>query len=264
MNSYFVKLIKRFFTKESKYGWFGDFQNWESALAQTTGYNKDLILEKVKNSLVKVKNGNAKYERDGVIFDRIQYSWGVLSGLYLLSSLNNLKINVLDFGGSLGSSYFQNRNALGAKIKITWNIIEQEHFVKCGRTHFQNSELNFFENIQEYKVNYEYTDVLLLSSVIQYVSNPYQILTKLIELNPKAILIDITTFNYNSRDIITIQKVPPEIYDASYPCWFFNKSDFDLFFISRGYSIFGEWRSPDKINFGFHGGMILVQDTLNL
>ena len=36
------------------------------------------------------------------------------------------------------------------------------------------------------------------------------------------ILIDNTYFNYESRDRICIQTVPPDIYEASYPCWFLH------------------------------------------
>jgi hypothetical protein len=36
------------------------------------------------------------------------------------------------------------------------------------------------------------------------------------------VLIDNTYFNYQERDRICIQIVPPEIYKASYPCWMLN------------------------------------------
>lgn len=39
------------------------------------------ILQTVKNSLLKVKNAEIVYERDSVIFDEIEYSWQLLTGL---------------------------------------------------------------------------------------------------------------------------------------------------------------------------------------
>ena len=57
----------------------------------------------------KVKNGEAVYERDSVLFDEIQYSWGLLAGLEKAALEHDGKLCVLDFGGSLGSTYYQNK-----------------------------------------------------------------------------------------------------------------------------------------------------------
>ncbi|MDV3001980.1 MAG: hypothetical protein N5P05_003586 [Chroococcopsis gigantea SAG 12.99] len=74
------------------------------------GYDKDIILETVKNSLLQVKEGQAIYERDSVLFDKIEYSFPVLTMLLKVALENDSKLSVLDFGGSLGSHYFQYRN----------------------------------------------------------------------------------------------------------------------------------------------------------
>ena len=39
-------------------------------------------------------------------------------------------------------------------------------------------------------------------------------------------MIDRTAFNIENRDRLTLQKVPPEIYDAQYPAWFLNEEKF--------------------------------------
>ena len=49
------------------------------------------------------------YERDSVLFDTIRYSWPLLSDLLRAASEDQNHLSVLDFGGSLGSSYYQNR-----------------------------------------------------------------------------------------------------------------------------------------------------------
>ena len=165
----FFNLLKRTAKKlllpGSKYGWFGDYANWELAKAQTTGYDDGVILNKVKNALLKVKNGEAVYERDSVIFDEIQYSWGALAGLLYTASHTAKGLTVLDFGGSLGSGYFQNRKALANVKDLSWNIVEQSHFVKAGIENFQNNELRFYENIETYSISNPHTDVLLLSLI---------------------------------------------------------------------------------------------------
>ncbi len=72
--------------KNSKYGWSGDYKTWQEAQDDSTGYDTDKILQTVKSSLLKVKNGKAIYERDSVIFDKIQYSWELLAGLMFYSA----------------------------------------------------------------------------------------------------------------------------------------------------------------------------------
>src|SRR3990167_5203275 len=119
-------IILEILKKPSKYGYFGNYKTWQEALNNSIGYDSTAILEKVKNSLIKVKNGEAVYERDSVLFNKIEYSWPVLAGLLWAASQSGNKLTVLDFGGSLGSSYFQNRNFL-EHVNLKWYIVEQEN-----------------------------------------------------------------------------------------------------------------------------------------
>ena len=61
--------------RKKKYGWFGDYKDWASAKLGVTGYNSDEIFNRVENASLDVKNGNAIYERDSVLYDQIYYSW---------------------------------------------------------------------------------------------------------------------------------------------------------------------------------------------
>jgi hypothetical protein len=44
-------------TNHCHYDLSGDYNSWESAVAASTGYDSELILEKTKSALLKVKNG---------------------------------------------------------------------------------------------------------------------------------------------------------------------------------------------------------------
>ena len=201
--------------------WSGDYSSWEDAEKNCTGYNENLILEKCKNSLLKVKNGEAVYERDSFLFDKIQYSWPLLAGLQKAAIENNNKLKVVDFGGSLGSTYYQNKNFL-ANVDITWGIVEQENFVDCGKKYFQDDHLKFFNNVEEALTFYK-PNVLILSSVLQYLQEPYVWLEKFNALNIEYIIIDRTAMVDLEKDLLTVQNVPKEIYEASYPSWFLRE-----------------------------------------
>ncbi|MEO5911175.1 MAG: TIGR04325 family methyltransferase [Pelobium sp.] len=206
--------------------WSGDFKTWDDAEAECTGYDTDLILEECKNSMLKIKSGEAVYERDSVLFDEIHYNWGLVAGLQKAAMENNGELCVLDFGGSLGSSFYQNRDFLNLNKKLTWCIVEQENFVKCGKENFETEELKFYYDIEEC-LRTNKPNVILLGSVLQYLQDPYEWLERLIELNISYIIIDRTAFIDVASDLLTIQTVPDSIYKASYPAWFFSIAKFD-------------------------------------
>jgi putative methyltransferase (TIGR04325 family) len=150
-----------------KYGWFGTYEKWEDAKRTCTGYDRENILEKCLTALLQVKNGKTIYERDSVLFSEIHYSWPLVAGLMACAAENEGNLNVLDFGGSLGSSYFQNIRFLKSCRKCTWNIVEQPHFVACGKKHFENDSLKFYESL-EACMKEQRPNIILLSSVLNY------------------------------------------------------------------------------------------------
>jgi putative methyltransferase (TIGR04325 family) len=208
-----------------KAGFFGNYRTWDEARRASGGYDSDVILNKVKDALLKVKTGEAVYERDSVLFEKIEYSWPLLAGLLWVASRSGNKLNLADFGGSLGSSYYQNRIFLSHLSELRWSIIEQEKFVQCGKQYFEDGHLKFYDNLDECILE-RHPDAILLSSVIQYLEKPYDLLAEVLRKGFTYIIIDRTSFLEKGDDRLTVQKVPPEIYPASYPAWFFNRTRF--------------------------------------
>ena len=225
----------------------------------STGYDSERILGKVRDSLLKVKRGEAVYERDSVLFDKVQYSWPLLAGLLWIASQNGNRINLVDFGGSLGSTYYQNRKFLLQLKELRWNIVEQKSFVDRGRRDFENEHLKFYHELEECFLE-QRPDTILFSSVLQYLERPYSVLGKVRSLGFEFLLFDRTTIIESGEDRITLQKVPPEIYDASYPAWFFNREKF-LGFFSADYELVVEFDAlagaiPLGDRFGYDKGFI--------
>ena len=204
------------------YGFFGDFNNWQDVEILSSGYNNDNILQKTLEATLKVKNKEAVFERDSYIFDKIQYSYPLLTALYKVAVENNNKLNIVDFGGALGSHYFQNKDFLKPINIETWTVVEQEKYIKLGNEQIADGVLNFSYSIDEVDSN----DVLLLSSVLQYLEKPYEWIDKFIAKNYQYIIIDRTAFSLEGRNRLTLQVVPKEIYEASYPAWFLNEAEF--------------------------------------
>jgi len=171
-------------------------------------------------------------ERDSVLFDKVEYSWPLLAALMWVAAQHDGALSVLDFGGSLGTTYFQNRAFLASLEKrVRWSIVEQPSFVTCGREHFTTDELTFYDSVEDC-LRVEKPDVIVLSGVLQYLEHPCRQLEVLVDLGIPHIVVDLAPV-FDHRDRLTVQKVPPEIYDASYPCWIFNERRLRAFLDER-------------------------------
>lgn len=244
-----------------KYGVYfsGLYKDWSSASKSATGYDADLILERVKHATLEVIDGRATFERDSVLFNEVQHSFPVLAGLLRASTENEGRLSILDFGGSLGSTYFQCRSFLSVLSSLSWNVVEQPHFVHCGRECIETQQLKFYFSIDEV-LREHVPNVVLLSSVLQYLPEPCLILSELMQSKISYLLIDRTPFSDSLHDAITLQHVPPSIYPASYPCRIFSKPEL-VKMISNQFEIVAEFASDDRsavagrLKFDF-GGMI--------
>ena len=224
-NLYFKKLLFKIGVgpnPKPAYGWFGDYPTWEAARAQVGGYEQDNILEKTRQSLQKIRSGEAVYERDSVLFSHKEYPYPLISCLLHIAASRNNVLHVIDFGGSLGSTWFQIRDFLAPLAKISWHIVEQKNYVSWGKANFEDDVLKFYYTLEE-SFAARQPDVVLLSSVIQYMEEPHAFLSSLAKIAPAYIIFDRTSFIDNGNDRLTIQRVNPSIYEASYPSWFFNK-----------------------------------------
>lgn len=242
-----IRKVYRFFTR-SNHEWFsGNYASFDQARAACTGYDAPAILEKVRTALLKVKRGEAVYERDSVLFNEIQYSLPLLSFLLYAASASNNKLNILDFGGSLGSTYFQNRKFLNRLSDVKWSIVEQPNFYACGKRDFEDEKLHFFPNILEC-VQALHPNTLLLSSVLPYLPSPHETLREMLDYDFEFIIIDRTPFfRSDLPDRLTIEHVPAEIYEAKYPAWFFNKKRF-ISALSGKYELYETMPANDKLH----------------
>ncbi|MCF2657072.1 methyltransferase, TIGR04325 family [Lacrimispora saccharolytica] len=228
----------------------GDFENWEeaSSVAAQYGeaYEQESILEQVGEATAKVRNGDAAYEQDGVLFDKLSVDYQLISAfLYIYSQTQRLK--VIDYGGALGSIFFRYRK-LWDKIETDWSIIEQPHFVEYGRK--KVPEIKFYYGIEEYD---GVADVLLLASILMYIDDVYVFFSSLLKKRIRYIIVDRTAFSPDDQDIITLQYVPEQIYKAVYPAHLISNTRFKKLVTDSGYTIISEWDHTQ-------GGITLKKD----
>jgi len=218
--------LKQTFTgKRASIRFTGDFKSWEEAERKSTGYSAPQILEKTRAALLKVKAGQAAFERDSMAFATMEHDFSLLAGLLRAAAADHGRLSILDFGGSLGGTYFQCREFLSPIDVLRWSVVDQPGHVACGKTDFANEELKFYGTIAEC-LREQNPNVLLLSGVLQYLREPYVFLENVLRGGIPCVIVERTAFNDAGRDRLTIQHVPPWLYDASYPAWFLSEPRF--------------------------------------
>ena len=241
-------IVKRIARHSFTYGWHGRYQTWTQALEQTTGYNATTVLQRVSTAALKVKNGQAIYERDGIALSHVEVFYPLLSALLLVASRHNNQLSLIDYGGSLGTSYRQNLPYLQHLNSLQWHLIEQPMFVEEGRKHFEDKHLHFYYHLDEV-LQKDQPQLLMFSSSLQYMEKPYELLTQVKQLGIEYLLIDRTAFIEEPEDRLTIQKVPPAFYEASYPCWFFSEQKMNTF-LKDSYDLVFGFESGQKVTLG--------------
>jgi putative methyltransferase (TIGR04325 family) len=245
----FLKFMQRVVKRSGATQFKGNYKTWADALKDASGYDDNKILKEVLSATLKVKNGERAFERDSVLFDAIQYSWPVTAGLMRAAALQGGSLNVIDFGGALGSGYFQNREFLAGLKEVKWSVIEQSHFVRAGRDYISNTQLMFYDSIAESLNDSDSCpNVVLLSSVLQYLPDPWPIFEQLLCIGAELMIIDRTPFVARGcSELIKLQIVPSSIYEARYPLHYFVKADLIAKASKFGYRVISDFDSLDRM-----------------
>lgn len=208
----------------------GNYVSWEAASAHATGYSSEEILRRVLAATRKVAAGEAVYERDSVLFDEVEYSWPLLASL-LQVAVECGSLRVIDFGGSLGSTWRQNRRYLGRlSIQLAWHVVEQENFVSAGRAEFTDHVLRFEHTIEE--ASKGGVDAILFCGSLCYVSDALHYIREAAKTEARYLILDRFPVTAGNRDRICVQRVTEPIYPATYPIRFFAEQRLMQYWLS--------------------------------
>lgn len=251
--------------KQNQIKFIFGYDSWGACKKDAKGYDDDVIIEKVRLATHEVLSKRAKYERDSVLFYDNNQIWHLIS-LLALKKIENFEIDlttitIVDYGGALGSLYFQHLELIERIGGIVWNIVEQKKYVEIGKREFQDRTLRFHENINEIVR----CDIVILSSVLQYLENPYSALETLLDLSPYYVIVDRLFINEREdQDLLSLQKNPRSIVNSSYPCWVISKKKFCKFISLRGYKVFSDMKGADSFRNGMQSHCFIIQrDKVN-
>ena len=237
-----IRKVKKNF-KIGTINYIGEYPSWELAAADCVGYDSDIIFQKAIESAQAVKNKQAVYERDTVLFYEKTYNYPLIAYINkILLEFKNCK-EIVDLGGAFGSTFMQNKDLLPVDIK--WKIVEQKHVVEYGKENFEDNNLTF-----EYPIDAVQSNMCLVcSGALQFIYNYKEYLDIIFQKKFENIIIERTPFSNKSWIWIEIVKEP--IYNASYPSYVFDETEFVNYFISNNYTLIDTFESlvDGKIEF---------------
>lgn len=222
------------------HGCKGDYASYEEAEVKCVGYDADNILNKVLKSTLMVKNGECAYERDGVAFFEKAINYNLMMYLYQIHKMEG-RLHVCDFGGALGSTYWQHKELFAEMGNVEWNVVEQGNYILCGRANLENEVLHFYYNVKELLSSRGGQNVVLLSSVLQYFPEKDAVLDWIAELDAGYLIIERNPVG--SRRRITIETVHEPIYESTRPFVCMDEKELVQNIENRGYQLLDSWKS---------------------
>jgi hypothetical protein len=240
----------------------GHYSSWSEAVAESRGYDAENLV-RVRKAALQVKAGQAAFERDGVTFAEPEVSWPALACLLTVGAEQGGRLDVVDFGGSLGSFYYQHRGFWSELGMVRWRVVEQPAWVQVGRAEFESEELRFYSTIEAAEAEREAPQVLLLSAVLPYLPDPQRFMADVSKRRFVAVVIDRTgMLREGGRDRLTVQRVRPPLFHASYPCWFFTRGTL-LAPFAEDYRLRAEFAALDGTNIAAdYRGFFLQRSSL--
>lgn len=224
----------------------GAYGSWEEASAQAKGYSDKDVLSSAIAANQEVLAGRAAYERDGVAFGKPDYPFALISCLFRIA-LSNERLSIADFGGGLASTYYQCRLFLSTVSKMQWGVVEQKGFVDWGAANLQSDRLSFHSDIPAVMEAIA-PNTVLLSGVLQYLPDPYAILSEFAAApTVKYIIFDRTPMlaDAGRSSELAVQRVPASVVASSYPAWLFSRDELLNPLLRAGFHVGIEWDALD-------------------
>jgi len=191
-------------------------KNWKTASSKSSGYESKSTLETLKLRIEKIAHlENPKNDpRINVVLSHIKD---------LIAEIpTNKEIQVLDIGGSFGEYFFYAVKAIDTHT-FNWTVLETEGHCSIVPEFLKSaSGLTFISEPPEETTQF---DVALLSSVIQYVEDPFGLL-KFACSRSNAVIVNRLPLSQHKADRVAVQRPGLLNSKGSYPVHIFSESVF--------------------------------------
>jgi putative methyltransferase (TIGR04325 family) len=225
----------------------GPFASWEAASASATGWDSPGIVEQALAAAREVRDGAAAFERDSVARETIIYSPTILAAL-LLAADRHHALNVIDFGGGLGSNYYQNLKLVRAlsATSTSWNVVERAPLARIGAEQFQTAQLRFHDDLGAVRLD---RPVLLFTGSLQYVADAFGLLADAVA-RADIIALDRVLVWRQPQHAVFVQRLDARRFGpVTLPTWCFAKDALIDWFVARGFVLVEQFAAGPQRRF---------------
>ena len=200
---------------------FTRVDSWNTALAKSIGYESTSVVEPVVQAARQLRNN---CEDTAFVTSRYQQ---VASGLLYCIAQSALEpsqpIRVLDFGGG-GADYFYQFQKFAPYFNFDWTVLETPALAEAMQRDLGHDHANL-RWVDSFEKTSESYDVVLCSSVLQYVEKPFEVLDQLVKKSQFLILNRLPLVD-TAEHFVAVQRIVTKRKRGSYPAHFFSESKF--------------------------------------
>jgi putative methyltransferase (TIGR04325 family) len=195
---------------------FSPAKDWEAAKRRTSGYEGKATLKSLSSRIeaLRTPTNLPHDDRLNEIVKAIRDS--------ALQIRSTTPIRVLDIGGSFGEHFFHLQKLM-PECNFEWTVLETEGH--CSIIPGFLASIEGLRFVSEQPNGNQHFDIALLSSVLQYVDVPYELLSLACRI-ADSVIINRLPLSSNSHDRVAIQRPGLLSSKGSYPVHIFSEKVF--------------------------------------
>ena len=223
----------------SRFIGFVETDSWSDAQQKVGGYESSASIDSIVQSISAARQNIAQTQslnsRD------LQIISGIAVAMSELKDPAVGTIRIMDVGGA-GGDYFFTLKKFMPNLRCEWIVVETPQLVHAMREASldEHPGITWVQSIEEIEGRCHIT---LLSSVLQYVDEPYQLLHAVTEISDISIINRIPLTRYDN-DRCAVQRVRTYGRRGAYPARFFSESVFFRALRTHG-EIIARWNVPE-------------------
>ena len=191
-------------------------KDWQTAKLKTSGYEGDATLDSLASRIESLETPD-KLPHDARLVEIAKASRDSTK-----QNNDSQPIRVLDIGGSFGEHFFHIKKLM-PEHSFNWTVLETEGH--CAIIPEFLTSIKGLQFISEPPAINQHFDIALLSSVIQYVDDPYDLLTMALHISDSVIINRLPLSPY-AKDRVAIQRPGLLGSKGSYPVHIFSETTF--------------------------------------